>query len=99
MRSSFLAAAIVLIAAPSFSAEPVNILRGVGVSNATRCPGSPFLYKTNKGAEARVSKLTELPPANAYFAVLRVENGCQVPVMAGHDYGVPGKQKHAPPQR
>lgn len=99
MRSSFLAIAIALIAAPPLSAEPVNILRGMGVSDAVRCPESSLLYQAKRGQEAQVSKLTDLPPANAYFAVLRVENGCQVPVMAGYGYGVTNKQERTQPRR
>lgn len=99
MRSSFLAAAIALIAAPALGAEPVDLLRGMGVSDAARCHESPWLYKAKRGQEAQARKLADLPPANAYFAVLRVENGCQVPVMAGYGYGVTNKQERTQPRR
>lgn len=95
MRSIFLAAAIALTAAPAVGAEPVDLLRGMGVSDAARCHESPWLYKAKRGQEAQARKLADLPPANAYSAVLRVENGCQVPVMAGYGYGSPDRKRPA----
>jgi hypothetical protein len=46
--------------------------------------------RVKRGGSARLHKLTELPPANAYIAVFRHDsNGCEAPIVV--KYGVGGR--------
>jgi hypothetical protein len=83
---------MLLIAAAAFAADHDVAVTGVP-------PGKPAMcLRTSAyvaGAETRYDgkpltprKLTELPPANEYVAVLRVdENGCLAPIVVKYDIG------------
>jgi hypothetical protein len=46
--------------------------------------------RVKRGGSAKLHKLTELPPANAYIAVFRHDsNGCEAPIVVR--YGVGGQ--------
>ena len=56
---------------------------------AAHCPRSVQYYAWQRGQKMEPRKLTELPDANAYRAVYRLVNGCEVPVVVR--YGVTGR--------
>ena len=55
-------------------------------SATERCPQATRYYAYRDGKKLRPKALTELPDANAYSAVYRLVDGCQVPVVV--KYGV-----------
>jgi hypothetical protein len=53
---------------------------------AANCPRTTSVYAWQRGKTVKPQKLTELPDANAYSAVLRRIGRCEVPVVVR--YGV-----------
>jgi len=54
------------------------------------CPRTTSQYAWQRGKALKPKKLNELPPANAYVAVLRIDsNGCEAPIVV--KYGVGGR--------
>ena len=53
------------------------------------CPQAVQYYAWQRGRKMEPRKLAELPDANAYKAVYRRVNGCEVPVVVR--YGVTGR--------
>lgn len=44
--------------------------------------------RMKRGGSAKLHKLTDLPPANAYIAVFRHDsNGCEAPIVVKYDLG------------
>jgi hypothetical protein len=83
-----------LISVPATAAGPVPISEAIKSLN-TACPQTTS-YLANKsglyrGAPLAPKKLTELPPATAYMAVLRHIGGCEAPLTMV-DYRNPGRR-------
>jgi len=57
---------------------------------ATNCPQTTSLYAWDRGKEVKPQKLGELPDANAYAAVYRRVDGCEVPVVVS--FGIGGRR-------
>jgi hypothetical protein len=57
------------------------------LARSANCPRTASYYAFRKGDTVRPQKLTELPPANAYFAVYRLVGGCEVPVVVKFGVG------------
>lgn len=62
--------------------------RGLAGDNAN-CPRATSMHAYDRSKPFKPQKLGELPPANAYSAVLRVIRGCEVPIVV--KYGVGGR--------
>jgi hypothetical protein len=69
------------VAAPDGS-RPKQLLFG-----SPNCPRTTHYYAWQRGKSVKPHKLTELPPANAYLAVLRVVGGCEEPVVVRYRIG------------
>lgn len=85
----FLVAAIASIAGPASAVAVQTPAQPGSVDQARQhCPQttSIYAYKTDKAVTPK--KLTDLPAANAYSAVLRRIGGCEVPIVVR--YGVGG---------
>lgn len=65
------------------------IVRGEAWLSAPDCPRTTHYYAYNPGEPVKPYKLGELPPANAYTAVLRHDGRCEVPLIIR--YGVGGR--------
>jgi hypothetical protein len=59
------------------------------LSTPPTCPRTASYYAWQRGKQVAPRKLTELPPANAYYTVYRRIDGCMVPVIV--KYGVGGR--------
>jgi hypothetical protein len=59
------------------------------LATASTCPRTAGYYAWQRGKQVAPRKLTELPPANAYYTVYRRIDGCMVPVIV--KYGVGGR--------
>ena len=69
--------------APALQPPP----RFVQAEPKSQCP-KPLAHKAEPRLGAKIRKLTELPPADAFHAVYRLDgNGCLDPVMVGYQYG------------
>jgi hypothetical protein len=64
--------------------QPQNPLQG-----QADCPQTTRTYAWDRSKTVRPQKLTELPDANAYKAVLRHIGRCEVPVMVR--FGISGR--------
>ena len=62
--------------------QPLNPLQ-----RSARCPQTTSVYAWDRGKTVRPQKLTELPDANAYAAVLRHIGRCEVPVVVRYGIG------------
>ena len=68
------------------AAESQRPIRFVELDPEKQCP-KPLVHRDGPDKSPQVKKLTELPPADAYHAVLRLDdNGCLDPVMVGYQY-------------
>jgi hypothetical protein len=65
-----------------------------GVTEAA-LPGAATLLRPKDRAQARIKPLGELPKANEEIAILRMVEGCDVPVVVS--YSVEGAGHFAPP--
>ena len=74
-------AAAVAVQTPNNSAGPLQ--------GSARCPQTTSVYAWDRSKTVKPQKLTELPDANAYAAVLRHIGRCEVPVVVR--YGVSGR--------
>ena len=54
---------------------------------AAHCPRTTSYYAWSRDRALTPRKLGELPPANAYRTVLRLVNGCEVPVVVRYGVG------------
>lgn len=83
MRLLVLAAAFALLPSVSAAASSKEFKKAHDAAVRAACPGQPgaqFASKPGKSLKPR--KLGELPPAEAYQAVLRVDgNGCLDPLL------------------
>jgi hypothetical protein len=83
-----LVAAFALITSPAAAVavqtlkQPLNPLEG-----SARCPRTTSVYAWDRSKAVRPQKLTELPDANAYSAVLRHIGRCEVPVVVRYGIG------------
>lgn len=89
----FLVAAFAALPLTAAAAEPASApaprqhpIRFVQATPDVQCP-KPLLHR-EPGAGAQMKKLNELPPADAFHAVYRLDDkGCVDPVMVGYQYG------------
>ena len=72
-------AAAVSIPAPDSPAAPTQVRH--------ECPRTTSVYAFQTDKSVKPRKLTELPDANAYSAVLRRIGGCEVPVIVRYGVG------------
>ena len=89
MRLLF-SAGILLLSASSVQAEPAapQGMRQLGIEqNASACPPISRFHASRDAGKIAPQKLTELPSADAYRAVLRSDGGCQVPVIVKYNVG------------
>lgn len=85
----FLVAAIASIAGPASAvAVPTPAQPGSADQARQHCPRTTSIYAYKGGKAVTPKKLTDLPAANAYSAVLRRIGGCEVPIVVR--YGVGG---------
>ena len=92
----FLAAALLILLPASAGAvsaqkaqpQKPHVKKGVWLS-APDCPRTTSFYAYTPGDPVTPRKLTELPPANMYAAVLRHDGRCEIPVIV--KYGVGGR--------
>jgi len=59
------------------------------LAQSKNCPRTTSYVAVERGKSVAPRKLSELPPANAYKAVYRRVDGCEVPVIV--KYGVGGR--------
>ena len=90
MRLLIAALAALPLSAPTAEAPapPADkpLTRALPLERATECP-KPLAHGMGPGA-AKMRKLNELPPADAFHAVYRTDkDGCLDPVMVGYQYG------------
>lgn len=78
------AGAVSLQTAPG---RDLQIVRGETWLSAQHCPRTTRYYAYKPGEPVKPLKLGELPPANAYAAVLRHRNGCEVPLIVKYRVG------------
>lgn len=64
-------------------------VKGAPLPSSPNCPRTTSYYAFDSSQPVKPRKLGELPPANAYSAVLRREGRCEVPVVI--KYGVGGR--------
>ena len=62
--------------------------RGLAATDPN-CPRATSMHAYERSKPLKPQKLGDLPPANAYSAVLRVVRGCEVPI--GVKFGVGGR--------
>ena len=92
MRSLVLACAFLLSAAPTAAAAAPRPTFPKAPSHAIKpfpaqCPSLTGQPAARPGESLKPRKLTELPPANAYHAVLRRgPDGCPDPLLVGYQY-------------
>lgn len=85
-----LSAGILLLGASPVQAEPAapQGMRQLGIDQpATDCPPISRFHASRKAGKVAPQKLTELPSADAYRAVLRSDGRCQVPVIVKYNVG------------
>ena len=85
-----LAVGTLMLSASSVVAEPVTPqdMRELGIEQAaTNCPPISRFHASRKAAKIAPQKLTELPSADAYRAVLRSDGRCPVPVIVKYNVG------------
>ena len=85
-----LSAGIMLFGTSSVSAEPATpqSMRAIGIEqSATDCPPISRFDASRKAGKIAPQKLTDLPSADAYRAVLRSDGRCQVPVIVKYNVG------------
>ena len=92
MRLPFAVAAVPLLI-PVASTAQTPVVHAPQVVNplarsAEDCPQTTSVHAWDRGKKLQPKKLTELPDANAYAAVLRRIGRCEVPVVVR--YGVSG---------
>jgi hypothetical protein len=92
MRLPFAVAAVPLLI-PVASTAQTPVVHAPQVANplarsAEDCPQTTSVHAWDRGKKLQPQKLTELPDANAYAAVLRRIGRCEVPVVVR--YGVSG---------
>ena len=67
--------------------EPSALNRPIAAKPDVKCP-KPLAFWGQGPGKATMRKLNELPPADAFHAVYRMDNdGCIDPVMVGYQYG------------
>jgi len=77
---------LLAVALSTVSAVPVVHAQHSHASTA-ECPRTSAHIAVERGKGPPMRKLNELPPANAYKAVYRRINGCEVPVVVRYDVG------------
>ena len=85
-----LAAGIISLGASPVPAEPVTPqgMRELGIENSSNdCPPISRFHASRKAGKIAPQKLTELPSADAYRAVLRSDGRCPVPVIVKYNVG------------
>ena len=66
---------------------PQHAIRFVQATPDEQCP-RPLVHRDGPRRGGEMRKLGELPPADAYHAVYRLDDkGCVDPVMVGYQYG------------
>ncbi|MEO7655195.1 MAG: hypothetical protein ABIS23_05875 [Sphingomicrobium sp.] len=80
-----------IIAASAFPAAAANQAHGPSPLDAksATCPRTASVHALDRNRKPVPRKLTELPRANAYSAVLHTVEGCEVPIVVR--YGVGGR--------
>jgi hypothetical protein len=80
---------MLLVAAALIAAPPPTIATtdGPKADSAAKCPRTTRYYAWLNARPLQPHKLTELPPANAYWAVYRRIGGCEVPVVVKYGVG------------
>ena len=63
------------------------IVKGALTPSSSGCPWTTSYYAFNSSQPVKPRKLGELPPANAYAAVLRRDGRCEVPVVIKYGVG------------
>ena len=67
--------------------EPPAVNRPIAATPDAECP-KPLAFWGQAPGKAEMRKLNELPPADAFHAVYRMDkDGCVDPVMVGYQYG------------
>ncbi len=80
MRTLFLAATAALLASPTPAMAKVPVGKAAAPPG-TNCDWDLSHMATNTGKRLLLRKLTELPPAKGYYAVVHQVNGCPSPVL------------------
>ena len=92
MRLLIIACATVPISAAAAEAasqpqQQPQRLQFVQATPDEQCP-KPLMHSLDPNAGTHMKKLDELPPADAFHAVYRLDDkGCIDPVMVGYQYG------------
>ena len=55
--------------------------RGLAASNQPDCPRATAMHAYDRSKPPKMQRLGDLPPANAYSAVYRLVDGCEVPIV------------------
>jgi hypothetical protein len=66
------------------------------IRSPDNCPVTSRYEAAQRDDRALFRRLGDLPPADAYKAVLRHNGRCNDPIIAGYDYGSPGGPKPPP---
>ena len=57
------------------------------LASSPNCPRTTNYHAWQSGKALKPQKLADLPPANAYLAVLRRVRGCEVPIVVKYGVG------------
>ncbi|NUS99972.1 MAG: hypothetical protein HOP96_03245 [Sphingomonas sp.] len=82
-----LAAILISVADPTEAAALLAPAPPALAPQARSCSQTTRIYAWRQGRPLKPQKLTELPNANAYSAVLRRIDGCEVPVIVRFGVG------------
>ena len=63
------------------------VLKGAIQPGRADCPQTTSYYAYREGEPLKPRKLAELPPANAYAAVLRHDGRCEIPLVVKYGVG------------
>lgn len=85
LAAALLAALPATAGAVAFQKGP--IIKGGPPLSAADCPKTTSYYAFDPSKPVKPRKLGELPPANAYAAVLRHDGRCEVPVIIRYGIG------------
>lgn len=57
-----------------------SVIKGAHPPGSAKCPRTTSYHAWQRDKAVKPHKLTELPPATTYMAVVRVVNGCEDPL-------------------
>ena len=82
---------MLLFAAALIAADPAPAVvlphKPRPLASSPNCPRTTSYYAWRRDKPVKPQKLTELPPANAYAAVLRHNGRCEDPVVIRYNLG------------